>query len=414
MRRGAALCLILCLLWSVLVPVSAVSAGFADDSQIVNRPQVRLLVDLGMIAGYEDGSFQPRATLTRAQTAKLLALLCTETPAGTLNGRFSDVSGGWAADYIAYCADRGILSGYNGLFRPEDPVTGRELAKMLLVAVGQEPARYVGTGWAEAVDADAAELGIYNGYGRNPAETIDRDYACLLICNAMQAPALEGRSADGSPIYATDDLLNPLTYAEYRFGIIRYRGTLIANEAVDLSGRGQPTAPGTCRLAGHKDFAVSADLTLLGRPVCIYLWDGQVIGVPMADSTVSCGVFRDKAQLDAFLENSGFALAMDAAYYYNYTAANRQTFQKLTAGVEITVVDADGDSRFEQIFMTQWTEGLWLGDGRVRLDNGQTVFTAGFTARSDASVSTASGMQPKRKGAKDNGYGSGQHHRAQR
>ena len=74
MRRGAALCLILCLLWSVLVPVSAVSAGFADDSQIPAAcyGYVALAQGLGMVEGDGGGRFQPNAPATRAQAAVML------------------------------------------------------------------------------------------------------------------------------------------------------------------------------------------------------------------------------------------------------------------------------------------------------------------------------------------------------
>ena len=46
------------------------------------------------------------------------------------------------------CAQNEIVAGSNGRFRPADHVTLRELAKMLLVLLGEDSARYVGAGWA--------------------------------------------------------------------------------------------------------------------------------------------------------------------------------------------------------------------------------------------------------------------------
>ena len=380
MRRMAAVVLVCCLLLTC-VPVRAASQSqFSDLDQIKNRSEVLLLVALGMISGHEDGTFRPQDTLTRAQTAKLLALMCTDEPEGRLGGRFTDVSGGWAAPYIAYCADRGILSGYEGLFRPNDLVTGRELAKMLLVAVGYDSANYVGADWAEAVDADAMEAGIYARYPHDPELAIDRDYACLLIYNAMQSLAVEGYEADGTPVYVTDELLNPKTYLENRFGVVRYTNVLVANEYVDLQEPGRKLQPGYSRLDGHTDFAVSTELSMIGKCVDIYLRDGQVIGEPCLNAAVTTATFRGKAEMERLFRNTDYALAYDAAYYYNYTVSNRQTLNQLSDGAEITVLDLDGDRRFEQILMTVYTQGTVLNPdtGLVRLADGKIVMSQPF------------------------------------
>ena len=79
-RMFATLLLLGCLLSAVIPAASAKEQAFRDLNAIENRSQVMLLVDLGMISGYSDGTFRPQATITRAETAKLISLLYTDTP----------------------------------------------------------------------------------------------------------------------------------------------------------------------------------------------------------------------------------------------------------------------------------------------------------------------------------------------
>ena len=53
-------------------------AAFTDQADIkVKDEVVDTLVELGVIEGFEDGSFQPNATVTRAQMAKMIYVLRT-------------------------------------------------------------------------------------------------------------------------------------------------------------------------------------------------------------------------------------------------------------------------------------------------------------------------------------------------
>ena len=81
MRRFFAALLVLgCLLTALVPAASAQTRSFRDLDAIENRSQVMLLVDLGMISGYQDGTFRPQATITRAETAAILCRLAGLTP----------------------------------------------------------------------------------------------------------------------------------------------------------------------------------------------------------------------------------------------------------------------------------------------------------------------------------------------
>ena len=81
----------------------------------------------GIITGYADGSFRPDASVTRAEFAAIASRFEKLTE-GTKS--FSDVpSSHWAAKYINFAATRGWVNGYaDGTFRPNNSITRAEVA----------------------------------------------------------------------------------------------------------------------------------------------------------------------------------------------------------------------------------------------------------------------------------------------
>ena len=276
-RRIACLLICVCLLLCMALPAGAQDEGaaFTDRGRIRNVGAVQMLVDLGLISGYDDGTFRPGNFITREEVAKLVAILCTENPQAPADVYFYDAQNSWALGYIGYCAGQGIIAGDGmGSFRPKDNVTAQELAKMLLVILGQDPASYTGAGWDERVNADAQSFGIYYGLTAQVNQPVTRDNACLLIYNAMRCPAIADPDAEGPERYVLDDLMNPRSYLEVRYDLTRYTAVLTGNEYADLTSNDGRLSAGVTKLAGHKEFAVSSDLSLLGREVDIYVKNG--------------------------------------------------------------------------------------------------------------------------------------------
>ena len=264
---------------------------------------------------------------------------------------FYDVSESWALPFIAYCAQNEIVAGSSGRFRPADHVTLRELAKMLLVLLGEDSARYVGAGWAQNVDQDAFEKGIYAGLTAGYEEDATRDNACLLIYNATLCPKVANASENSVQRYVLDALMNPMSYLEIRFGLTRYTATLTGNECADLTGS-SPLPAGTSKLAGHKAFQVSTDLSLLGRSVDIYVKDGKVFGVPCYAVDEIYYTFADASQLKEICQGGGFRLTDETEYYYNYARSSKEILNAVTANDKITVIDHDGDNAFDVVLVT--------------------------------------------------------------
>lgn len=352
MKRLTGAFLALMLLCALFTPCLAADSevGFSDQAAIRNDDAVQMLVDLGLIAGFEDGSFRPEENITREQVAKLIAILCTEDPGNESYVRFYDCYDSWAKNFIAYCSGRGIVSGDGYRFWPKDPVTARELAKMLLVVLGGDYGRYVGPQWAENVDTDALEAGIYAGLNAAAEAPVSRDNACLLIYNAMRSYALADPHAE-DPIqrYVLDDLMNPKTYLEVRYDVAHYTAVLTGNECVNLVGGGK-LEKGKTKLAGHKEFDVTTDLALVGRSVDIYMRDGEIVGVPCASTSELYYVFSSATELEQICQDGTFSMTGDTEFYLNYSRSSLEIIRSVPADGRIIVIDHDGDFRFDTVF----------------------------------------------------------------
>lgn len=123
-----------------------------------------VLVELGVFQGDSQGNFNPDNSITRAQAATVICrLVGVEEEAQTMTQQvFSDVpSSHWAVGNIAKAAELGIIGGYNdGSFRPSNPVTQQQMIKMLVCAWGYGPdAENIG-GFPKGYIKIAEELGI--------------------------------------------------------------------------------------------------------------------------------------------------------------------------------------------------------------------------------------------------------------
>ena len=167
-------------------------AAFTDSADIKATEAVDMLTALGVIDGFEDGSFQPNGTVTRAQMAKMIYVARTgnsnaDSYASTPT-TFTDITGHWAAGYIKYCQANGIIAGKSATkFCPNDNVTGIEAAKMLLVTAGYKADKegLVGSAWANKTLGLAEENSLLDDVNTSLASALPRQYAAQIIYNAL-------------------------------------------------------------------------------------------------------------------------------------------------------------------------------------------------------------------------------------
>ena len=215
----------------------------ADYSEAVG-----VMVGLGIIEGYDDGTLRPETTYTREQAAKIIAymqlgpkdadsLRCTKAP-------FTDVAADrWSAGYIAYCVEQGIIDGMgDGTFQPEAQLTGYQWAKMLLCAVGYgRNDEYVGSSWSLNTAKDALDKGIFDGDLEGADHTpLQRQQAILYAFNALTSVGVVVYSPSlGDYILAYGEFADRATIegtlGAKVYGLASVSGIIVDNEAMGYS-----------------------------------------------------------------------------------------------------------------------------------------------------------------------------------
>ena len=161
---------------------------------------------LAFLSGYANGTFEPDRNMTRAEVTTMFARLLTEkmTADQTYSNTFSDVAKShWAANYIGYMQQFGIITGYaDGSFRPDASVTRAEFAAIAsrferLTEGTKSFSDMPGSHWAAKYINFAATRGWVNGYADGtfrPNNSITRAEVAAVNCRLLE------RNADQSYI----------------------------------------------------------------------------------------------------------------------------------------------------------------------------------------------------------------------
>lgn len=129
---------------AALVLLGATLPPLADLRGHWSEAPVTALALRGLVEGFPDGTFRPADPLSRAQVAKLLALATGQEEdarrAETGASSFTDMRGHWALGYVEVLAELGLMKGYpDGTFRPEGQVSRVELILLAARAAGIPP-----------------------------------------------------------------------------------------------------------------------------------------------------------------------------------------------------------------------------------------------------------------------------------
>lgn len=160
------------------------------------------------LKGYPGGGFAPGKNMSRAEVTTMFARLLTEQMEANKSypASFSDVtSAHWAANYIGYMEQFGIVRGYSdGTFRPNAPITRAEFAAICCrfeqltdgaATFTDVPASH----WAAKSISYAAKRGWVTGYADGtfkPGNNITRAEVAAVTCRLLE------RSADEAYIRA--------------------------------------------------------------------------------------------------------------------------------------------------------------------------------------------------------------------
>lgn len=166
----------------------------ADYNQAITE-----LSALGVINGFDDGTFRPDENVTRAQITKMVVTALGNTAvsqAEASTGRdtqFNDVPGShWASGFVAVGTSStasNFINGYSATtFGPEDNVTYAQAVKMVVAALGYTTLAEGQGGWPSGYLKYGYQLGIATLTGVGNDDQLNRAQVSVIIDNALKCP----------------------------------------------------------------------------------------------------------------------------------------------------------------------------------------------------------------------------------
>ena len=215
---------VLSLVLVIAMVLSSMSFAFAANFEDVEgdyENAINTLVALGVVTGYEDGTYRPERVVTRAEMAKLIVEILGygDLVAGS-KSNFTDTQGHWADPWIALAAGRGLVIGTgDGKFTPDRTVSYDEAITMIVRALGYTDAsnELKNMTWPTNFKVKAAELGLTKNVALSAAGA-DRGGVAQLLYNAL-GKVLVTVNSDGDVVKSEDELLSRLAELDEDFDV---------------------------------------------------------------------------------------------------------------------------------------------------------------------------------------------------
>lgn len=166
--RSGAVWLVTCMLASV----PGTHAAFSDVGQgHPNRAAIEYLQQQGILQGYNDGTFRPDTPVNRVEALKMILLGNNIRIEKATKQLFPDTpAGAWYADFLQTAKDLGIVRGYDdGTFKPDQVVSLVENLKMALLSAQIDTGGIAVEGdmYADVQRQQAAWYATYLQYAKN-------------------------------------------------------------------------------------------------------------------------------------------------------------------------------------------------------------------------------------------------------
>jgi hypothetical protein len=440
LKKVLAMVLVVAMVASFAVTASATS--FTDDASINYSTAVEVLSGLGVINGKSDGAFHPTDDVTRGQFAKMAAYVlnggsdAAASYASSATTAFADVaSTHYAAASIGYVVNKGLVDGFaDGTYRPDSSVTGVQAAKILLTALGYKSdiEGYTGTTWAQNVQVDAEEAGLFTGIENiDLTANLSREEAAQMIWNALQATtvsyAVGGTTittSDGTTISTGASAATPVTtgaVATYTNGsatqlelVEKCFGGLTVTPSIDSFGRPTTvytrvngTAVATTVATPVATFTAATTAAKVKAAIGATLND-TVTGTPQSPSTLGADVVAATANgttVEVYADGTIVTIVPTYATVTVSTAKENRTHgaytqyavtinaQQVTGRVFSSVVDeaADVDTAIVTGTIENGDKVLAYTDGTVLYISAVKTATGAVTAKASTGSVTIGG-----------------------
>lgn len=101
---------------------------------------IATITKMGIFEGYKDGTFKPNQPITRAELAKVAVSFFPGRVETASVRNFSDIKGHWAESYIRKAEALGLVQGYqDGTYRPDAYITRAEAMSIINNVLGRKP-----------------------------------------------------------------------------------------------------------------------------------------------------------------------------------------------------------------------------------------------------------------------------------
>jgi hypothetical protein len=222
---------------ALISAVPSVSFAFSDTDGTDYEEAVYVLSELDIIGGYEDKTFRPENSITRAEFAAMVVRLVDTSvyniPEGVV---FKDVGKKhWAYEFVNAGFHIGYFSGYgDGIFAPDEKISFSEVVKTVTTILGYKPLAEARGGYPTGYVMIANEKDLLDGLSLGNDEYVTRGDVALLLYNSLNKPKLEQSVFGNDKIEYTEDPRRTILTDELK--VSRYEGVITATRHTGLYG----------------------------------------------------------------------------------------------------------------------------------------------------------------------------------
>lgn len=190
-------------------PAVFAQTKFFDVEGLWAQPCIEQLAQKQIISGYPDGSFRPKAPVTRGEFAAMVGKAFPNTADVRSGGQFADIpANSWAVDAIRKAYQKGFMSGYpGGVFKPNEKIPRSQALVSLASGLKYSPTQAVSStltgaftdataipSYARNAIAAATEKQIVVNYPNvkslNPNQLASRAEVAAFLCQATGTAGL--------------------------------------------------------------------------------------------------------------------------------------------------------------------------------------------------------------------------------
>ena len=260
------------ILLSITTVCGTMTAYASDYDEHKYENAIVMLSDFGIMNGYEDGTFRPDASITRAEFATLaIRAAGYDNIAQGQDNVFKDIpNGAWYLGYANFANSMGYMTGFDdGTFGGEKNVTLNQAIKTMVNVLGYEKIAEQSGGYPQGHITVANTLDMLKGITTGETAATRGEIA-QLIANSLTAVVADTKHGDNASVdYGEEMLIENLGYGVYT-------GKVEAVNGLSLDKQFDSIDVDEVVIGGQKFKTTISDMTkFFGLTVKFYLYEGK-------------------------------------------------------------------------------------------------------------------------------------------